>query len=162
MEMKPFNPENLLPPLDDLPENPTVDQVRRALAADSARAHLAFLQAVPCLDRDEVIRRTGMPTHAASPAHAALDAWKRQRRIFVVQQNGYEHYPAFQFQSGGSPHPNIKKILAALPAHRTPWQVALWFVSPNGWLDGDTPAERLDDLPAVLTAAQREAEDIEG
>lgn len=162
MELKPFQGEGLLPRPGDLSPNPTADEVRAALAADSARAHLAFLQAVPCLDGDDVVRGTGMPTGAWSPAYAALASWKRQRQLLSVQHNGQELYPAFQFRTDGRPHPSIARILAVLPAHRTPWQVAFWFVSPNGWLDGDAPAERLDDTPEVLAAARHEAEDIEG
>jgi hypothetical protein len=162
MELKPFHHEGLLSGDDDLPASPTAIELRSKLAGDSARAHLAFIQNVPCLSRDDVIRNTGLPTHAASPAHVALATWKNQRHIFYIWHNGQELYPSFQFGTNGRPHPNVALILAALPSHRTLWQVAFWFVSPNGWLDGDMPANRLDDLQATLVAAQHEAENIEG
>jgi hypothetical protein len=163
MALKPFNSEDLLRDTDDLPPNATAVDVRRALAADSARAHIAFLQAVPCLDRDEVIRGTGMPTDAGSPAHPALADWKRRRIVLCVEDNGRERYPAFQFQTAnGQPHPNVARVLAALPSRWTSWQVAFWFASPNGWLDGDVPADRLNDQHEILAAARHEAEPIEG
>jgi hypothetical protein len=52
--------------------------------------------------------------------------------------------------------------LVELPKHKSPWQVAFWFVSNNGWLNGATPAQRLADGDAVVAAARHEAEEIIG
>jgi hypothetical protein len=56
----------------------------------------------------------------------------------------------------------VARVLATLPQRKRPWQIAFWFTSSNGWLDGDTPADRLDDADAVIEAARHEAEDIVG
>ena len=111
MDLRPFPPEGLLPGDDDLPATSTATELRSKLASDSARAHLAFVQNVPCLSRDDVIRNTGLPTHAASPAHVALATWKNQRHIFSIWHNGQELYPAFQFGPNGRPHPNVALVL---------------------------------------------------
>jgi hypothetical protein len=44
----------------------------------------------------------------------------------------------------------------------TPWQIAFWFVSTNGWLDGDAPKDRLDAAGQAVAAARREGEEIMG
>ena len=68
---------------------------------------------------------------------------------------------AFQFRDG-EPHPAIARILAALPVTLTPWQIAFWFVSANGWLDDETPKDRLDEVEAVIEAARHEGEEVMG
>jgi hypothetical protein len=78
-----------------------------------------------------------------------------------VPSRGSELYPAFQFREG-QPHPAVAKILRELPKQMSPWQIAFWFVSSNGWLRGATPADRLDDEEAVVKAAHRESEPIVG
>ena len=36
----------------------------------------------------------------------------------------------------------------------TGWQIAMWFASGNGWLEGAEPQERLSDPDAVVDAAR--------
>ncbi len=43
----------------------------------------------------------------------------------------------------------------------SPWQVAFRFSSPNGWLDGVKPMDRLVDEDAVVAAAH-EGDDFVG
>ena len=61
-------------------------------------------------------------------------------------------FPCFQF-ADGHPLPVVKKVLKRLPADMTPWQIAFWFRSGNGWLDGRSPEEALGDEEGVLNAA---------
>jgi hypothetical protein len=49
-----------------------------------------------------------------------------------------------------------------LGGRKSGWQLAFWFTSPNGWLDGKRPADIIDDMESVARAAAREAEDIIG
>ena len=56
----------------------------------------------------------------------------------------------------------IAKTLATLPRGTTPWQIAFWFVSANGWLEGDAPKDRLDDVEDVAAAATHEGEEVMG
>ena len=62
----------------------------------------------------------------------------------------------------GQPRRVIKDILAQMPRWATPWQIALWFASGNGWLDGATPEERLDAPGEVVAAALHLATPGEG
>ena len=83
--------------------------------------------------------------------------WKRDRKLFSLPHRGKELFPAFQFKDG-KPDPLIERVLKALPADYTPWQIAFWFASGNGWLDGAAPEEKLKAPEEVLAAAAREAE----
>ena len=80
--------------------------------------------------------------------------WKREGRVFAIQDGEKDLFPAFQF-ADGEPLPIIKEILEALPEDLTPWQTAFWFQSPNGWLDGKTPQECLKNESEVIYAAEQ-------
>ena len=85
---------------------------------------------------------------------ASLFIWELQHKVFAVRRSGVDLYPDFQFE-GGVPRPAIERILAELPNDMTGWQIAMWFASGNGWLDGAMPQECLSDLDAVVYAAQQ-------
>ena len=80
--------------------------------------------------------------------------WKRAGRIFAIQHDGKDLFPAFQF-ADGEPLPIIQKILEALPDYLSPWQTAFWFESGNGWLGGKTPQECLTKESEVIYAAEQ-------
>ena len=80
--------------------------------------------------------------------------WKREGRIFAIQHDGKDLFPAFQF-ADGHPLPIIKEILEALPDYLSPWQTAFWFESVNGWLGGKTPQECLKNESKVIDAAEQ-------
>ena len=140
-----------------LPEAPA-DDPHRAIAFDNAVARARFLAETPCLTSKEVAALAG---HRARNTSMTASRWKQAGKVFSVPRSGDDLYPTFQFRDG-QPHPTIQSVLAALPARKRPWQVAFWFVSSNGWLDGASPAERLDQPDAVIAAACREAEAIIG
>lgn len=91
-----------------------------------------------------------MPKNKSEPA----SRWKRENRIFAIRKNGVDYFPRFQFVDG-APLPLIKKVLKQLPDDMTQWQIAFWFASGNGWLDGIAPQDALGDEEGVLLAAQR-------
>ena len=79
--------------------------------------------------------------------------------VFSVPYGERELYPRFQFGSDGQPLPAMAEVLALLEAVRTPWEIALWFSSANGWLGGDRPVDLLQTAPErVVEAAKHEAE----
>jgi hypothetical protein len=69
--------------------------------------------------------------------------------------------PVFQFEDG-QPLETVGKVLALLGERKSGWQLAFWFTSPNGWLDGKRPVDVIKNTKAVVQAAVREAEDIIG
>lgn len=90
------------------------------------------------------------PKNKSEPA----SRWKREKKIFAIRHSGRDLFPCFQF-ADGLPLPVIQKVLARLPDGMTPWQIAFWFASGNGWLDGIAPQEALNDVESILDAADR-------
>ncbi len=124
-------------------------RIENELEIDNARLRSRYIQETPLLTGAEVRAASGLkPRNKSEPA----SRWKREGKLFAVRRSGIDHYPAFQF-ADGSPRPAIKAILAALPKDMTGWQIAMWFASGNGWLDGAEPQERLSDPDAVVEAA---------
>lgn len=119
------------------------------LEVDNAELRAGYLQETKTLTAAAVRAASGLkPRNKSEPA----SRWKREGRIFAVRRAGNDLYPAFQF-ADGQPRPVIRKLLAVLPRDMTPWQVAFWFASGNGWLDGAAPQDRLDAETDVLAAA---------
>ena len=136
----------------------SLDEAHRVLVMDNVVARQGFLRDFPCLTSKEVAVHSG---HTAKNLSMAASRWRQAGKIFSIPARGEDLFPAFQFQDG-QPHRTVALALAELPKRKSPWQVAFWFVSNNGWLDGAAPMDRLDDTEAVVTAARREAEDIVG
>ena len=133
-------------------------RIENELEIDNARLRSRYLQETPLLTGAEVRAASGLkPRNKSEPA----SRWKREGKLFAVRRSGIDHYPAFQF-ADGSPRPVIKAILAALPKDMTGWQIAMWFASGNGWLDGAEPQERLSDPDAVVEAARSLADPAVG
>lgn len=92
---------------------------------------------------------------------AIASRWRRGGKIFAVDLQQKMHYPLFQFGDNGRPLEVIQKIISSLNPARTNWQIALWFTSRNGWLDGERPVDVLKDNPdAVVDAAVKEVSDL--
>lgn len=81
---------------------------------------------------------------------------RRQGRVLAVQRSGQYAYPQFQFANNGRVRPVMLPLLAAL-SEWDPEDIALWMDSPNGYLGGATPIDRIDDEQAVLAAATNAA-----
>ena len=135
------------------------DDAQRALIMDNVLARRRFLEKVECLSSKEV---AALSENTAKNLSMTATRWKRAGKVFSVHgPKGEELFPAFQFREN-KPHPTVALALAELPKRKSPWQIAFWFASANGWLDGAAPMDRLDDPEAVVVAAKREAEDIIG
>ncbi len=79
--------------------------------------------------------------------------WKREGKIFAVQNLGTKLYPSFQFLNR-KPRPIIKSVLDVIRDDFSDWQIAFWFESGNGWLDGEEPQDCLDQVDDLLQAAE--------
>jgi hypothetical protein len=102
-----------------------------------------------------------MAGHEAANASATATRWKKARRIIGLPWKGSDLYPAFQFKEG-RPRPVIGRLIDALPGRMSPWQIAFWLTSSNGWLGGATPLERIEDESDLLAAAAREGDALGG
>jgi hypothetical protein len=99
-----------------------------------------YIENVNCLTREEVQN---------------LAAVRAPQSLLALELGAQSYFPAFQFDDG-KPRQIVSEILRIFRGKRSAWQAAFWFVSANGWLDGATPAQQLDDAQAVKQAAYRE------
>lgn len=121
------------------------------LELENAEMRAQYLAETKLLTATEVRAQSGLnPRNKSEPA----SRWKREGKIFAVRKGGVDLYPAFQF-TDGAPKGVIKSILAELAKDFTPWQIAFWFESGNGWLGGEAPQDCLGKPDEVVLAAKR-------
>jgi hypothetical protein len=84
-------------------------------------------------------------------------------RLLAVPHRNQYLYPAFQLDlERGRVRPVVERVNGVLCAAEDPWGVASWWLSPNGRLDGVSPASLLGDVDAegrLVDAATALAED---
>lgn len=143
--------QNIETLIDMLLQGENRAEVDEDLILDNANLRASYLTATPTLNAAKVRSLSGLsPKNKSEPA----SRWKREGRIFAVRYKSIDLFPEFQFRDG-EPRPVIKMILETLPDHLTPWQIALWFASGNGWLDGEAPQDCLATPEIVREAARR-------
>jgi hypothetical protein len=66
---------------------------------------------------------------------------KEKGRALCVRLHSQDCYPLFQFDPAGQCcYPEMGELIAILGRDYVPgWQLALWFITENDWLDGKTP-----------------------
>ena len=104
----------------------------------------------------------------ANPS-ALASRWRKEGRIFGVThrdetEREKTYFPGFQFDDRLQPLEVVGRVLAIFATHPlTEWEVALWFTTPNGWLDDRRPVDLLHDDPdAVVASAEHEVAAIAG
>lgn len=105
---------------------------------------------MPCLSVLDVRSMLASPTKTPANRHRTGNV----RPGFCRIEGQKRSISGFQFDHG-QPLPAIRKILVALPKTMTPWQIALWFASGNGWLGGVSPQDSLVNVDDVVAAASR-------
>jgi len=114
-----------------------------------------ILKDVKMISVDEAARLCRIATEGLSPFEKARSVERTKRAIYLMK--GKEPvFPAYQFDYEG-PKEIIARIISTLSPYRSNWEIAVWLWASNGWLDGASPAERLDSEPQmVLDAAFQE------
>jgi hypothetical protein len=141
------------PAVDDPPEQDW--RARQELAF--ARLREAFLVKWHSVSAPDLNRIT---SSQAKNGYQRPGAWERQGRIFSVPVSRGKLFPLFQLKDN-APRPLVQEVLAILKPALTPWQIAFWWTSANGWLPGNAaPVELIDDPQAVLEAARHEVAEI--
>lgn len=140
-------------PEGPLPTPPAVLQARR-----NAEAREKLIRDFGVLSSADIASLAGSRAkNKASLAHR----WKQEGRIFSVPYRGSVYFPAYQFDEKGQPLSVIGQVLATLGHQSREWELALWFTSANGWVDGRRPVDLLRSEPEeVAQAAEREAEGL--
>ena len=137
--------ESMLPAT--VPSTARVLQARR-----NALAREALLQDFGALTSAEVADLAG--SRAANKA-ALANRWKQEGRIFPITHHGQTLFPSYQFDAECQPRPVISEVLSTLGQQSRDWELALWFLSSNGWLGGRRPVDLLESDPAAVAAAAR-------
>ena len=127
-------------------------EVDGEIEQDNAELRARYLLEVPTYTAAE-IHELMHGSQLRNPSEPA-SRWRREKRVFAVRGGRAQLFPRFQF-ADGNPRPVIKEVLKRLPDDMTPWQIAFWFRSGNGWLDGKSPEEALGDEDGILYAADR-------
>lgn len=136
-----------------LPREPVPSPVAVLQARRNAAARDQLLREFGGLSSGEVAERAG--SRARNRA-AIANRWKQERRIFSVPHLGAEIFPGFQFDEQGQPREGIREVVIALSGW-SPWELALWFIAANGWLDGRRPVDLLETEPKAVVGAARHA-----
>ena len=145
--------------LEDKPEIYHHDSLAFHLLGN-ARLRNQFMREVGALTSQEVAELgQSQAKNRAAHAHRV----KTENKIFAVEYQGDDRYPAFQFDlNTGKPKPVIKQMLETVKGQWSGWQLALWCATPNGYLDDKAPMECLDETPdKVLDALRGEAGEVE-
>jgi hypothetical protein len=139
----------------EVPDTYHLEQIRL-----NAKMRADFLREVSLLKSSDIAKLTGSTARNAS---AKANRWKSQRRIFSVNVNGVDYFPAFQFSEHGEPLDVIREILELFKGFSREWTIPLWFFANNGWLPKSEAPMNLvrHDPAAVLEAARREIEPLE-
>ncbi len=124
----------------------------RELTQDNDELRAQYLREVPTFTAADIHRL--MPGSQLNSPSEPASRWRREKRVFAVRYGRARLFPCFQFAEG-RPLPVVRQVLKRLPADMTPWQIAFWFRSGNGWLDGKSPEEALGNEDRVLNAANR-------
>jgi nucleoid DNA-binding protein len=139
---------------EDVIGRATLEQARL-----NAGARAQFLREWPTMTSSDVADFIG--STAANRA-AAANKLATRGSIFAVRYRGTTVYPRFQFDDvNAQPRPAVGDVVSALRnAGLEGWEIAFWFVTPNGWLNDDVrPVDELDaDPKAVVAAAEHEAD----
>jgi hypothetical protein len=127
---------------------------------ENAKLRNEFMSDVGALTSQEIATlNQSQAKNKAAYAHRL----KAETKIFAVEFKGEQRYPAFQFDmETGKPKAIIKDILELVKDEWSGWQLALWFISANGYLDGKTPLEVMDtESGAVLETLGKEAGEVD-
>ncbi|MCK0505456.1 hypothetical protein [Aromatoleum anaerobium] len=90
--------------------------------------------------------------------NALASRWAGEKRIFGVLSDRITLFPSFQFNSDTrQPYPEVRDVISALESDYEGWSLAIWFITPNDWLEGRAPLDYWSaDRAAVVVAAQCE------
>jgi hypothetical protein len=109
--------------------------------ADTLEWRRWFVKHVSTFTADQIAKQAG---HQANNKSATASRWLNDGKIFYVKFQGQLLYPAFQFRHG-EPLPVVARMLSVLGDDPTGWDRALFFATPNAYLNNDKPMDRLND-----------------
>ena len=129
--------------------------MRRASVLDDIPAPLAQAYAASggLIADDELAAVLG---RSVDQPLSRLARWILNREVVCIPWQLQSVLPLFQFdQRDMSLRPEVVEVVSELAGALDDWDVALWFATPNSWLEGATPVDTIGiDAAAVLQAAR--------
>lgn len=122
------------------------DEADAILAQMQARVHLAVFASDDLVDESETKQRFGFSARQ-------LIGWEREGEIFVIRGDSNSWFPLYMFNKDG-PLPAISEIIHTFQGWG-PMSLALWFLSPHGYLGGRRPKDVVAKEPDLVMAAAR-------
>ena len=141
--------------IDDLIEHGTVRRAEVSRAALEQRGIEMVLAGTEWLTGDEIGVRHNPDT---KNKHAAASRWLAERKIFAIERAGQRLYPRYAFDALYNPLPGVASVIREL-AQFSPFRMAGWFESTNGYLGGSRPRELIADEPDRVIAAAKDHRD---
>lgn len=134
-----------------LPEAPVPSPAQAALAQRESQARWSMLEEFGALTSEELADQRSR----AKNRHALANRWRSEGKIFAVELRGRRLFPGFQFDPETfAPEPVVAEALAALPRDQmSEWEVALWWVASDPWLEGHRPVDVMQEDPGAVAAA---------
>jgi hypothetical protein len=145
---------------ENLAENTPLSEGLQIEAEMTARAQARVLESNQFLRAADISK---LAAGSVKNPSGALNRWKQKRQIFAIEMKGIDYYPIYALSSerGYKPYAEMSDILEILRS-KTPWGLAFWFESSNGYLRGRAPRKLMkSDRQAVLAAARNEAVGIQ-
>jgi len=134
-----------------LPETPIPSPAQAVLAQRESQTRWDMLEEFGALTSEELADQRSQ----AKNRHALANRWRSEGKIFAVELRGRRLYPGFQFDPETfAPESVVADALAALPREQmSDWEVALWWVASDPWLEGCRPVDLMQEDPEAVTAA---------
>ncbi|MDO9435258.1 antitoxin Xre/MbcA/ParS toxin-binding domain-containing protein [Hydrogenophaga sp.] len=97
----------------------------------------------------------GLPAHAFQPI-SLVARWIASKKVVAIDSPWGQVLPVFQFDiPRAEVLPGVQLALSELRDVLSEEELALWFVTPNEWLDGQRPAQALRTRMAAVRHAAR-------
>ncbi|NJC24419.1 hypothetical protein BJ994_003495 [Arthrobacter pigmenti] len=136
--------------LSVLDEPPSTQAIRGLLATEHLWREIE--DEFGMLTAAEVADKVGSKAKARNGY--ALDKRKAGGLIGVERLNSIV-YPGFQFTSTGTILSAVPRLVNIIKEHaKSEEGLVQWLCSPSGYLEGDRPVDHMDDIEAVVGAAQ--------
>lgn len=134
-----------------LPEVPVPSPAQATLAQRESQARWGMLEEFGAFTSEELADQRSQ----AKNRHALANRWRSEGKVFAVELRGRRLYPGFQFDPETfAPEPVVAEVLAALPREEmSEWEVALWWVASDPWLEGRRPVDVMREDPEAVSAA---------
>jgi hypothetical protein len=135
-----------------VPKAPPVP-VRLLEAKMKATARKAVLESGDWKTAIEVAQAAGLGLTNLS---SQLNNWKRERRIFAINHQGRDYFPAYGLDGEGRPLKGVAEVLEVFGERKDGWNLAYWFAAVNSFLGGKRPQDVLEVNPTRVAAAAQD------